>query len=463
MSNSNAKFLTSAPMRHVAVMSATASIGLMAMFVVDFVDMIFISMLGNAALAAAIGYAGSILFFTTSFGIGIAIAAGALVARALGSGDEVLARSKASHALFYGVELGAIFAAVVWFNVLNLVTLVDASGETAELAASYLRIIIPSLPILVASIVASAVLRSHGAAPSSMYVTILGGVVNAILDPIFIFALDMNLAGAAWASVAARIASASLSFYFLFKNHGGLEAPDRVGLLRDFNPVMFIAIPAILTQFATPVGAAFATRAMAEFGEAAVAGMAVIGCLVPLAFGVVFALSGAVGPIIGQNYGAGQMDRVKRTFYDASLFTGVVVVVIALALFLLCDPIAALFALEQGPALALLYAFCGPLAILFYFNGAIFVSNAAFNNLGHPYYSTWINWGRHTIGTIPFLYLGGMWFGPVGVLAGPYVGGVIFGLVGLGLARRVMEQSQDSESEVQTHQAHQLRLFHLRR
>lgn len=138
MSNSNAKFLTGAPMRHVAVMSATASIGLMAMFVVDFVDMIFISMLGNAALAAAIGYAGSILFFTTSFGIGIAIAAGALVARALGLGDEVLARSKASHALFYGVVLGAIFAAAVWFNVLNLVTLVGASGETAELAASYL-------------------------------------------------------------------------------------------------------------------------------------------------------------------------------------------------------------------------------------------------------------------------------------------------------------------------------------
>ena len=287
--------------------------------------------------------------------------------------------------------------------------------------------------------------------------------MNAILDPIFIFALDMNLAGAALASVAARIASASLSFYFLFKNHGGLEAPDRVGLLRDFNPVMVIVIPAILTQLATPVGTAFATRAMAEFGEATVAGMAVIGRLVPLAFGVVFALSGAVGPIIGQNYGAGQMDRVKRTFYDALLFIGVVVVVIALALFLLRDPIAALFALEQGPALALLYAFCGPFAILFYFDVVIFVSNAAFNNLGHPYYSTWINWGRHTIGTIPFLYLGGMWFGPVGVLAGPYVGGVIFGLLGLVLARRVIDEGKDHESEVQTHQAHQLRLFHLSR
>ena len=85
----------------------------------------------------------------------------------------------------------------------------------------------------------------------------------------------------------------------------------------------------------------------------------------------------------------------------------------------------------------------------------IFISmlgNAAFNNLG-----------RHTIGTIAFLNPGGMWFGPVGVLAGPYLGGVIFGLLELALARRVMDQSQDSESEMQTYQAHQLRLFHLRR
>ena len=85
----------------------------------------------------------------------------------------------------------------------------------------------------------------------------------------------------------------------------------------------------------------------------------------------------------------------------------------------------------------------------------IFISmlgNAAFNNLG-----------RHTIGTIPFLNLGGMWFGPVSVLAGPYLGGVIFGLLELALARRVMDQSQDSKSEMRTYQAHQLRLSHLLR
>jgi len=79
-----AVFLEGNLFRHITVMALTSSVGLMAVFAVDFIDMVFISMLGNAELAAAVGYAGAILFFTTSFGIGMAIAAGALVARGLG-------------------------------------------------------------------------------------------------------------------------------------------------------------------------------------------------------------------------------------------------------------------------------------------------------------------------------------------------------------------------------------------
>ena len=81
---SQARFLEGSLFRHVTVMSLTASVGLMAIFAVDFVDMIFISMLGKDELAAAVGYAGAILFFTTSFNIGVAIAAGRWSLRLLG-------------------------------------------------------------------------------------------------------------------------------------------------------------------------------------------------------------------------------------------------------------------------------------------------------------------------------------------------------------------------------------------
>lgn len=432
-----AKFLTGNLFNHVTVMSLTASVGLVAVFAVDLVDMIFISMLGQAALAAAVGYAGAILFFTTSFGIGMAIAAGALVARALGKGDEDLARRRAGNAVIYGVVFGTIFAAMVWMNLPFFVSLLGATGETADLAVSYLQIIVPSLPFLMVGMIGGAILRAHGDARRAMMATIWGGVVNAVLDPILIFGLDLELTGAALASVAARVTIGAVALIPIIRYHGGFDRPTRASLLEDFPPIATIAAPAILTQLATPIGQAYVTRAMAQYGEDAVAGMAIIARLTPVAFGVIFALSGAVGPIIGQNVGAGLNDRVRGAFRAALLFTALYVVGASLILFFLRAPIVALFQASDD-ATVLIYLFCGPLALAFFFNGTLFVANSAFNNMGHPFYSTWLNWGRHTVGTIPLVMLGSYYYGAPGVLIGQAIGGLVFGLLAWGLAERLV-------------------------
>jgi len=460
-----AKFLEGNLFRHVSVMSLTASIGLMAIFLVDFVDMVFISMLGKTELAAAVGYAGAILFFTSSFGIGMAIAAGALVARALGEGDAHVARRRAATSMIYGVAFGAVFSALVWFNIRPLAQLLGASGETLDLATSYLSIIVPSLPVLLVGMVGGAILRAHGDARRAMMATIFGGLVNAILDPILIFGLNLDLTGAAIASVFARATIAATSLVPIFRYYGGLEKPTAAEFRQDFPTILAIAFPAILTQLATPVGQAYVTRSMAQFGEAAVAGMAITARLTPVAFGVLFALSGAIGPIIGQNFGAGQHDRVRTAFRDGILFTAIFVISMAGLLYLLRPFIAGLFNAD-GLTLDLVYLFCGPLALAFFFNGVIFVSNASFNNLGHPFYSTWINWGRHTLGTIPLVILGGALFGAQGVLIGQALGGVIFGLIATIFVRRIMQNSGD-KTNVKTplfqRQARLLQLFNYRR
>ncbi|MGB0799279.1 MAG: MATE family efflux transporter, partial [Planktomarina sp.] len=320
-----AKFLEGNLFRHITVMSVTASVGLMAIFLVDLVDMVFISMLGNAALAAAVGYAGAVLFFTTSFGIGMGVAAGALVARALGAGEDALAKQRTTTSLIYGVIFGSIFSAIVWLNIPLLLALLGASGETLTLGTTYLRIIIPSLPLLLIGMVGGAILRAHGDARRSMLATLVGGGVNAVLDPILIFGLDLELVGAAWASVAARAAIAGVAMVPIIRHHGGFIKPAAAQMVQDFKPLIVIAFPAILTQVATPIGAAFVTRSMAGYGEAAVAGMAIVGRITPVAFGILFALSGAIGPIIGQNYGAKKFDRVATALRDGLIFTAVVV------------------------------------------------------------------------------------------------------------------------------------------
>ncbi len=459
MSQDRAVFLEGSLMRHITVMALTSSVGLMAVFLVDLVDMIFISMLGRDELAAAVGYAGAILFFTTSFGIGMAIAAGALVARSIGQGDSEAAQRKAATALIYGVGFGGVFAAFVWWQIPALLGLLGAKGTTLELGTHYLQIIVPSLPLLMVGMVGGAILRAHGAAKRAMLATLVGGAVNAVLDPILIFGLDLELTGAALASVAARISIAVAAFYPLLRDFGGLARPSAADMRLDFAPLMTIALPAILTQLATPVGQAYVTRSMASFGEDAVAGMAIVGRLTPVAFGVLFALSGAIGPVIGQNYGAGEMARVRQAFREGIIFTGAFVVLMAGLLFVLRAPIADAFS-AQGQARTLVFLFCGPLALMFFFNGVIFVGNATFNNLGHPYYSTWINWGRHTVGTIPFVLLGAAWFGAPGVLLGQAAGGVVFALLAALMARRVMLTS-DSAGAASTPYARQSRLMAL--
>ncbi|WP_269057627.1 MATE family efflux transporter, partial [Vibrio campbellii] len=181
---------------------------------------------------------------------------------------------------------------------------------------------------------------------------------------------------------------------------------------------------------ATPIGNAIVTTHIAQFGEDFVAGFAVIGRLTPVCFAVIFALSGAVGPIIGQNFGAERMDRVKRTLTDSLLVTTIYTLGVCALLYVLQDYIVAMFSLT-GDAAIIVIAFCTYVAITFVFNGTLFVANTSFNNLGKPLYSTALNLGKATIGTLPFVYFGSQWYGALGVLYGQAVGTIVFGLLAL--------------------------------
>ena len=191
-------------MKHVIVMSLTASIGLMSLFLVDFVDMYFLSLLGEIELAAAIGYAGTILFFTTSLCIGIAISMGALVSKSIGAGKPDRAKAYMMNVYALCLFITVPLAMVTWFFIPLLVTWLGAQGKTHELASAYLQILIPSMPILGLAMNSGAVLRALGDAKRAMYSTLAGGFVNVILDPIFIFVLGMGIQGAAIASLLAR-------------------------------------------------------------------------------------------------------------------------------------------------------------------------------------------------------------------------------------------------------------------
>lgn len=434
-----AKFVEGNLFRHVAVMSLTASVGLMAIFVVDLINMVYISWLGDPVLTAAVGYAGAVLFFTTAFGIGLSVGVSALVARAVGARDAALARQRATEGIVLSGGFSLAFSALVWVFLPQIVGLLGAQGRVAAETLWFLQLSIPGQPLLILGMVGASVMRAHGAARQSMMVTVWGAVALAALDPVLILWADLGLTGAAMAGWASRLVMAAMGLWPIWRRLGGFAPVTARSLIEAARPLFTISGPAILTQLATPVGQVVVTRMVAGYGEAAVAGMAIAGRLTPVAFGMIFALSGAIGPIIGQNLGARRMDRVRRGFRDAILFAGLVILVMSALLFLGRGAIADLFRAE-GLTRDLVYLFCGPLSLMFFFNALIFVANAACNNLGAAMQSTLVNWGRHTLGTVPFALWGAQVAGPQGVLIGQAFGGVVFGLLAVFLALRVIDR-----------------------
>jgi Na+-driven multidrug efflux pump len=273
-----------------------------------------------------------------------------------------------------------------------------------------------------------------------MYVTLAGAIVTAVFDPLLIFGLRLGVDGAAIVSVLSRIALAGVGLHGCIRVHGLLARPRWAAAIEDASPLAAIAVPAVLTNVATPIANAFVTSTVAAFGDSAVAGFAVIGRIVPLAFGAIFALSGSVGPILGQNHGARRFDRLERTITDSLTFTLAYCALVWALLLFLQQPIVWLFG-ASGEGAALIWFFCRYVAGTFVFLGALFVANAAFNNLGFPTWSTVFNWGRATLGTIPFVTLGASYMGAEGALAGQAAGGVLFGvaavLVCYGAIRRL--------------------------
>ena len=438
MSTKTGKFVTGSVLSHIVVMTLSSGGGLLAIFLVDLADLYFISLLGKDALAAAVGYAGTLLFFFTSISIGLAIAMGALTARALGTGDEERSRRIAGSVAAIIVVLGVISTIVILAFADPLLRMLGATGVAHEYAVSFLTIAAFGTPFLMMGMAGGALLRSHGDARRAMTTTLSAALINAILDPLLIFTAGLGLEGAAIATVIARITLFIVAWRAIVVAHDGFARPTLSSLGEDARAVFGIAGPAMLTNVATPVGFAFVTRMIAEFGTQAVAGYAVIGRLTPFAFCLVFGLSGAVGPIIGQNFGAGQWARVRSAMMTATGFVALYVLVVSFALYIFREPITGAFN-TTGEAEDLVLLFCGPLALAFFFNAVLFTTNAAFNNLERPLYSTLLNWGRHTIGTVPFAWVGAQLYGAEGVLIGQYAGGAIFAILSLWLSLKLID------------------------
>jgi putative MATE family efflux protein len=429
-------------MRHVVVMTGTGSVGLVAVFLVDLLSLLYISWLGKPALTAGVGLATIVLFFAVSINVGLMIAVGALVSRALGAGEAGNARRLAGSACAHAVLAGAAVTLVLLPLLPSILTLLGANAETLPVARRFLWIVLPSNFLMALGMTFSGILRAVGDAKRAMYVTLSGGVVTAGLDPLLIFGLRLGIDGAAIATVVSRLIFVAVGAWGAVAIHRLVARPRLQATLRDARPLFAIALPAILTNVATPIAGGFVTGVVARYGETVIAASATIDRLVSVAFGGLFALSGAIGPILGQNWGAGRFDRMRRTLRDGIVFTAAYVGAVWLLLVGVRHLLVIAFK-ATGPGADLLLFFCLVSGPMWFFIGLLFLANASFNNLGFPLLSTLFNWGRATIGTMPLAVIGARYAGPEGAIGAIGVGAFIFGTAAIAAAFRTVRRLEE--------------------
>ena len=419
-------FTRGSTLRHVLVMTAAGSAGLVAVFFVDFLTLLYISRLGDTNLTAAVGYASQMIFLLISVNIGLSIALGALVSRALGAGDRPLARRIAASGLVLTAAISGGLGLAAWPFTHEILSLFGARGEALAVGSTYLRMILPASMFLGIGMAFSAILRGVGDAKRAMYTTLAGAMVTACLDPILIFGLHLGIYGAAIVLVTSRLSLLAVGWHGAVRVHDLVARPSLSSLALDWRPLAAIAGPAVLTNIATPVANIYAMHVFSAFGDSVIAAFAIMDRVTPVAFGVLFALSGSVGPIMGQNYGARAFDRIRAVLTNCFAISGLYVAFVTLLLWF-CAPLIVMLFGATGETASLLVFFCHVAGFLWLFLGGIFVANAAFNNLGRPALSAGFNWARATLGTIPFVTLGAWAHGPEGGYLGLVVGAAVFG------------------------------------
>lgn len=424
---------------HIIKMALTNLVGLSVFFIVDLVDLYFISLLNQPYLVTAIAYAAAILFFTMSMTIAMVIANSAITARFIGQNKHQQAKQASAVCYLLTLIFSIIISFVIYCYAKPLLQFLGANGKILQAANEYLNITLISFPFIALSMQITTTLRLLGKAKLAMYSTLVAGTVNMLLDPIFIFYLQWDIEGAAFASLIARLAMLSMASYYLFNTSYFVSHLLWSDIKKQSHSILNIALPACLTQLATPISHFYITYEMAKFGSYYVAGWAVISRLIPVVFMMLFAMPGAIGPIISQNAGAEQFTRIKATLNESLNFIIKYVFVLSLSLSLLQEYIVALFNAQADTALLIRF-FCQYISLSFIFVGMNLVALSFLNNMGYPKIASTLNLAKMTLGTIPFVSVGAYYYGPQGILIGQAIGSITFALIAIIICYRIIRK-----------------------
>ncbi|MBN2800851.1 MAG: MATE family efflux transporter [Deltaproteobacteria bacterium] len=408
--------------------------GMASMVAFNLVDTYFVSKLGTAELAA-MSFTFPVVMVLGSVARGLGSGAMAAIAQVLGAGQVERARRIGTDGLLLSLGIVVVVVVLGLLTLDPVFTALGASPDALVLIRSYMIPWYWGVPFLVVPMVGNSMLRAVGEMRIPSVVMMAAMVLNVVLDPILIFGWGpvpaMGLEGAALATVAARALSMAVALWALVAKERlvDLSLPSPRGMIESSRLVLAVGIPASVTNMVFPAGMAVMTALVAVYGDAAVAAVGAATRVEMGAYMILMALGAVIGPFVGQNLGAGRMDRVRR---GVDLSMG-----FALGWGLLMAALLAAFATPLGRVFSedpqvihyvVHYLYLVPLS--FGLVGSLNLAGAALQVLDRSWLAFFLATLR-VVAMVPLALLAGSWWQVDGVFGAISLAGLLAGAWGL--------------------------------
>jgi putative MATE family efflux protein len=287
-------------------------------------DAIWVSGRGPDSLSA-VGFTFPFFFLAMALANGIGIGGGAALSRRIGAQDKIGADKVATHSVISNLIIGAV-TCVIMLMILPYVLAFMGAGDALKLSVAYARTIFAGIMFLFFNASAVSILRSEGDAKRAMYAMAVGGGLNLVLDPIFIYALDLGVVGAALATILSMSVTTMLTVYWLFVKKTTFVIFRFRGFRFD-GEILYdigrVGLPASVSQMSMSLMAFLLTTIIAKVGGTIGVAVYTSGWrIISIATLPMLGFSSAVTTVTGAAFGASDFEKAKTAYYYA-LKTGV--------------------------------------------------------------------------------------------------------------------------------------------
>ena len=381
-------------------------------------DTYFVSSLGTNA-TAAVSVNSSLDQLIMMCGSMLAVGANSYIARLLGEGMEKKASQVLSTAFFLAAGLGTLLMILGIAFMTPMVRLLGATETCERYAIDYATYVLLAAPFMASNFVMNQCLRSEGSATLSMIGMGLGGILNCILDPIFIFGMNMGVAGASLATAISKFVSFAILIFPYLTKHSLLRLSIRCfHFCRDIiGEIVSVGSSSMFRSGLAVVAGILLNRMAGEISDPVLAGIGVTTKIMMFPFSIILGFGSGFQPVAGFNWGAKRYDRVTKSYRFASIVALVGSVIMALILIIFTDPIILLFS-EKDAQMQEIGALCIRLqCIALPIHGWVAVVNMLCAGLGNAKGAFLLATSRQGTCFIPILFPLSFFFGAYGLAA----------------------------------------------